>query len=309
MIMKNTQLVNLNHLGLIQIEGIECRKFLQGQLTCDTQTLSSEHFTHGAHCTPKGRMIANFDAFALKTEAIVLRAPAEVLPALLASLKKYIVFSKATIADISAEYTLVGVQGESIDSVLQELQLNLAEKQSAITNDIIFHRLDRTRLECWIPTSCKVPEALQKLQAADTTKHWQARDIELGRGWVQQETIEEFLPQMLNLQTDAIQGINFKKGCYTGQEIVARTHYKGKLKRHMYRFRCSAPSSLNAGANLYQVDRTQPAGQVINSVYIDGHCELLALAPAVQSDSGTDLLVTENSEKLERIELPYAITT
>lgn len=308
--MKNTQRVTLDYFGLLKVEGVDSRKFLQGQITCDAQSFNNHSLMHGAHCTAKGRMIANFDAFALNTDTIVLRAPIDVLPGLLASLKKYIVFSKAEIKDVSEEYQLLGIYGDSLENLLAQLELNFSlERSSLMVDELIFHRLDEQRLECWLPVNSPLPGPIEKLSISENCAFWQTRDIEIGKGWVRHETVEEFLPQMLNLQADTINGISFKKGCYTGQEIIARMHYKGKLKRQMFRFKCATLSPLTPGTNLFQAGQPQPIGEVVNSVIKDGSCELLAVTLTDLTENENCTLQTENSEKLERINLPYAITT
>ena len=308
----NRHLVTLDHLGILRLEGTESKKFLQGQVTCDTTLFDANHLTHGAHCTAKGRMIANFDAVALSETCILLRAPAGVVPALLASLKKYIVFAKAEIEDTSSQYRLFGIESSQIESVLEEAQLSqLSNGACTVIDGNIYARLDHTRLECWIPATNPLPEFLSSTTESITSQSWQAEEIKLGRGWVEQETIEEFLPQMLNLQTQAINGISFKKGCYTGQEIIARMHYKGKSKRQMYRFNLPSDTisekQVTPGTPLFNLGNPQPIGNVVNSALIDSHYELLATvtSDAVAADNiSLDAVIPK---KLKHIPLPYAI--
>ncbi|MBR9911681.1 MAG: folate-binding protein YgfZ [Gammaproteobacteria bacterium] len=307
-------LSELTQLGLLEIKGSDCRKFLQGQVTCDTNQLTDQRLLHGSHCTPKGRMVANFEALAPDGERILLRLNASALPALLASLKKYIVFAKSDIRDLSAERRIIGVQGDDLASLLTALDLTQLGQSgqgasTVVREGITYSLIDARRLECWLDAEQDLPAALAALPRADDNRLWRARDIELGRGWVEQETVEEFLPQLLNLQCEAIAGISFKKGCYTGQEIVARMHYKGKLKRHMYHFRAATEQALTPGQPLFQLHQGQSVGAVVNAVSLAGRTELLGVVTAEAAIADNICLNPEDSEKLAQVALPYAIYT
>ena len=141
---------------------------------------------------------------------------------------------------------------------------------------------------------------------------WQLLDIQQGRGWVCASTVEEFLPQLLNLQAPAINAINFKKGCYTGQEIVARMHYKGKLKRHMYLLAADGSHPATAGADVYRKDKlrddvAQSVGTVVNAVVQDERTWLLAVITADDVDCGKLSLSQESPVTLELLQQPYSV--
>jgi folate-binding protein YgfZ len=183
---------------------------------------------------------------------------------------------------------------------------------------------DNTRIECWLHTDSPLLQQLAPNHDEIALTHWQALDIQQGQGWVCAASTDMFTPQMLNLQNPAINGISFTKGCYTGQEIVARLHYKGKLKRHMYLFEYSdaRPTTLQIGADLYshgsETTAGKKIGQVVNVATLD-----TTLEPAHRTDSTIVLLacVTDgafandevfldpqgNNKLLPQV-LPYAIT-
>ncbi len=312
--MEKPSLTPLPHLGILRIHGPDTLKFLQGQITNDIVKAPVLQWLHAAHCTPKGRMVANFDAIKTDDQSVFLRLPADAQDKLQTALGKYIVFSKAQLQDCSGDYRLLGLVGESAASWLQQ-QMGIEfdeDTNTVIDNKALYLKLDDQRIECWLPNTQDVPESWSQLQPADSAI-WQLRDIELGRGWVQQDTCEEFLPQLLNLQTPAINGINFKKGCYTGQEIVARMHYKGKLKRHMYRFsvNSSEPGAqeIVPGADLYIGDAAQSVGNVVNAVVTGDLTHFLAVLTGEVAENEIEKLhlTTMAPGKLIRKPLPYSV--
>lgn len=305
--------VSLSHLGLLQLQGPDTNKFLQGQVTNDVNRCSLEQWQHNAHCTPKGRMVANFDGVRLDEQTLLLRLPRDTQPALQASLGKYIVFSKAKLTDITDQYTLLGIQGHTAEQWLQrELGVVFAPDQTVSRHPIgVFLKLDEERIECWL-SGHTLPETFAGAELSDDVRPWQLRDIQLGRGWVRAGTVEEFLPQLLNLQTPAISAINFKKGCYTGQEIVARMHYKGKLKRHMFLLATSVPQDVAPGADVYRSDKlrdgkAQSVGTVVSAVSIAGRTWLLAVVTGDDVECGQLTLSSDGQQLLELLPQPYPL--
>ena len=306
----NAKRFQLQSLGLLAIKGADNRKFLQGQVTCDCNAINDQQLTHGAHCTPKGRMIANFDALSNHGQ-LLLRLPRSSMSAMIASLNKYIVFSKAELQDLSEEQRVIGIVADDIDTWAAQLDISLSEQQPVQQNQYgVFIRLDNRRLEYWAPEAQTLLPAISALPEEKNHQLWLREDIQAGKGWVEAATCGEFLPQALNLQVEAINGVNFKKGCYTGQEIIARTHYKGAVKKHLFRFHCSMPAELlPAGSALFRTDSDSTIGTVVNSVGDSEGCELLAVVSAQLADSGELYGDQNKTQKLKRLPLPYAITT
>jgi len=302
-------LTTLNHLGLLKIDGPDSRKFLQGQVTNDTQSINTQQLLHGAHCTPKGRMIANFDSFATGDESVYLRLYADVLPKLQQSLAKYIVFSKAALSDESGNFEVFGLQGEGAESSINALFHTQLSDDNAIayTEKVLLLRLDSTRIEIWVTQDHALPHPLQDMRpTSEFSDQWIKADIDAGKGWVCERTSEEFLPQSLNLDHPNINGINFKKGCYTGQEIIARLHYKGKSKRHMHHLTgASIEAPLNPGDPIYNGEG-KTVGHVVNSTDLNGDCELLASVN--DSDVEASSLFLDSSKLLPLRVKPMAYT-
>lgn len=238
----NTNVISiLNEKGLLEIAGPDSAKFLQGQLTCNLQEISITTSRPGAHCTHKGRMVASFRLLQRDEHSYLFSLPTQTLQALQKSLGKYIVFSKAKLRDASDDYLQIGISGASATEIVREyfgVTDTQLHRQTISENGIaICVNASTPRYLCIVPAD-RAEQIWQKLSASAylTDNHyWHWLDIRDGIGEVRAETIEEFIPQMLNLQQN--DGISFTKGCYTGQEIVARMQYRGILKKSMYRIR------------------------------------------------------------------------
>jgi tRNA-modifying protein YgfZ len=301
----------LTDFAILGIEGPESHKFLQGQATCDTAQVTLSASRLGAHCNPKGRMISNFRAFNLSEQTLGLRLHRDLLPVLQQSLAKYIVFSKAELVDFSDQYQVTGLYGDDLFTQLDSLlDIQLKENNQAATNTHgSFIRLDDNRAECWLS-----PEQVQQLKntLGDTLLEgsqddWLLSSIRAGVGEVYPQTQNEWIPQMLNYQADAINGVSFEKGCYTGQEIVARMQYLGKLKRHMYRFSCTQRPT--PGQELYSKAAKQSIGEVVMAGQVGDIIECLAAVTTAATEANDVYLDTDKTVSLDNLPLPYPLTT
>ena len=260
-------LCDLSHLGLLEISGADAVTFLQGQVTNDVTLLSGNNAHYSAYCTPKGRMLALFLAFA-HFDHIHLQLNRELLEPIMKRLKMYVMRSKVEIKDVSDEIMKFGLNGPEAVSMLaplfssiptQDYELVTLEngailKLPAIDNnqrfEIFVNQTNKTTIWNALKTNCKVVEK----------PHWNWLEIQAGIPDVTLNTQEQFVPQMLNL--DILNGINFKKGCYTGQEIVARTHYLGSVKRRTY-LASIASSDAPVEGNKVLGDTQNEVGQIV----------------------------------------------
>jgi hypothetical protein len=252
--------------AFIQVKGADAAKFLQGQVTCDMNEVSTGQMRFGAHCTHKGRMIASFMASKIDSDNYLLKTAADNVDNLLNSLKKYIVFSQAE-ATIAENYIAIGLSGSDSDSVISQYFGNLPAdlNQKVIKDGIHCHRITGgKRYEIWL-TEHQAVEFWQhcKKLASASSLTWQLEDIRTGIGKVIAATTEKFIPQAINLHE--VDGISFTKGCYTGQEIVARMKYLGKQKRHMTHFSANG-LRLNNGSNVFIQGSEKNVGEVVNCV-------------------------------------------
>lgn len=227
---QSPHLVKLHQTQLLLVKGPEASKFLQGQVTCDLRELSAPVTRIGAQCNPKGRILLSFRALQIDTETIALRIPSSMMEKAKHSLGKYIVFSKAKLHDDSG-YSLFGIYGDEAKRTAEAIFNKLpADNDGWIEKDgNILIQLAQDRFECWIKS---VDATAFEQQLGDHTvggdlNDWALLNIRAGIADIYPETIELFTPQEINYQL--VNGINFRKGCYTGQEIVARLHYRGKL--------------------------------------------------------------------------------
>lgn len=292
---------------LLLVKGPDAAKFLQGQVTCDVRELNNETTRIGAQCNPKGRILLTFRALQMDSETIALRIPRSMFDKAQQSLGKYIVFSKAKLVNGQGEFHLFGLYGEHAQSIAEKLFQHLPTQPGDFTNNagIFVIRLDANRYECWAPSSERnnLIQQLLKIAPPGNLNDWALLDIQNGIASVCPATFELFTPQEINYQL--IEGVNFRKGCYTGQEIVARMHYRGKLKRHMYRFSISTDELPPPGAGILNSTNDQSAGHVVMvSRKTNGEAEILA---SVVDEHLDNLVLTHNRQKLKLLSLPYAI--
>lgn len=301
----STYLAALTNKQLLLVKGPDSSKFLQGQVTCDIKELSATTTRIGAQCNAKGRMLLSFRALQMDSETIALRMPTDMIESAQTTLGKYIVFSKAKL-QVASDYAVFGLYGAGAAALAATFFPELPiENDGWTTNEGSYLiQLDSDRFECWIANT--TIERFQKLIAAQTQnatqQDWQLLDIAAGIADIQPNTFELFTPQELNYQL--INGINFRKGCYTGQEIVARLHYRGKLKRHMYRFETTTTDTAISGAAVINGSTQQQVGQVVIAATKQNKTELLISL----LDEHLNQIQLENSpEKLTLLTLPYAI--
>ncbi|PRW91704.1 folate-binding protein YgfZ [Pseudomonas simiae] len=296
----------LSHEGVLAVRGADAAKFLQGQLTCNLNYLSDTQASLGARCTQKGRMQSSFRIL-LQGDGVVLAMATELLEPQLADLKKYAVFSKSKLTDESAAWVRFGLM--NAEPALTSLGLELpAETDSVVRNDtLIAIRVSPDRAELWVPA--EQADAVRNQLAATLEQtdlnEWLLGQIRAGIGQVMPQTRELFIPQMLNLQ--AVGGVSFKKGCYTGQEIVARMQYLGKLKRRLYRLSFDAPEMPEPGTPLFSPSHTSAIGEVVIAAKTDQTVELLAVLQAEAADSGDVHVGTPEGPRLHLLDLPYTL--
>ena len=296
----------LSHEGILAVRGSDAGKFLQGQLTCNINYLSEEHASLGARCMVKGRMQSSFRIFP-EGNGYLLAMASELLDAQLADLKKYAVFSKAILTDESAAWARFGLaQG---DAALEALGLATpTEAGTTVRHDgLIAIAVSTGRVELWAPVA--QADTVRQTLAAHLTEgclnDWLLGQIRAGIGQVMGPTRELFIPQMINLQ--AVDGVSFKKGCYTGQEIVARMQYLGKLKRRQYRLALAQHDVPAPGAEIFSPTHGSSVGEVVIAARADDGCELLAVLSAEAVADDNLHLGSLEGPCLTLLDLPYEL--
>ncbi|AZC35862.1 YgfZ/GcvT domain-containing protein [Pseudomonas chlororaphis] len=297
---------SLSHEGVLAVRGPDASKFLQGQLTCNLNYLSDSQSSLGARCTQKGRMQSSFRIL-LEGDGCLLAMATELLEPQLADLKKYAVFSKAKLSDESALWARFGLGNAA--AVLAGLGLQLPPEDGAVArNDgLIAIRVSAERAELWAPADQAgvLREKLSAQLPEGDLNQWLLGQIRAGIGQVMPATRELFIPQMLNLQ--AIGGVSFKKGCYTGQEIVARMQYLGKLKRRLYRLALNVEELPEPGTPLFSPTHGSSIGEVVIAARAEQNIELLAVLQAEAAEDGNLHLGALEGPGLQLLDLPYQL--
>jgi tRNA-modifying protein YgfZ len=296
----------LSHEGLLAVRGPDASKLLQGQLTCNLNYLDEHSASLGARCTPKGRMLSSFRILQ-QGEGYLLAMAAELLAEQLAELQKYAVFSKSKLTDESAAWQRFGLQGG--DAALASLGLVLPANSDSIARhaELIAVRLSDGRSELWVPSAAAESTLAQlKTQLPQAPlNNWLLAQVRAGIGQVFGASREAFIPQMINLQ--ALGGVSFKKGCYTGQEIVARMQYLGKLKRRLHRLSLADTVIPAVGTSIFSPIHASSVGEVVLAAHSENGVELLAV---LQEDAFTDgrlHLASLEGGALQPLELPYRL--
>lgn len=225
----------LSNLGLIKIQGNDVKKFLQGQLTCDVEAITTENSSMGAHCNPQGRIISLFYLF-LFDENYYLLMQSSMIPVAMSALKKYAVFFKVELSDASHEFMILGCHDINPLSTQHVARIPVASDSSRFMLAGTAAAMKMIKEQITEPSHLASPDA------------WTCLDIHDGIPAIYPETSAKFLPHELNL--DKLNAISFDKGCYTGQEIIARMHYRGKLKNRMYITDVSSASIPQRGTEL-----------------------------------------------------------
>jgi len=296
--------VQLDHQGLLAIRGEDAAKFLQGYVTCDVDKVTPGVWQMGAFCNLQGRMLSSFLIVNTGSEYL-LKMDRELVATTHDFLRKYLIFFKAETADVSSDYRLTGIAGPAAKRIIESLFSSCpSAEQPHCSHDgaelILLHQ-DSERFELWISgqQEAELKQALPVV--SDNADRWTWFDIQQGIGWVSPETSEKFVPQMMNFQL--IDAIDFDKGCYLGQEIVARMEYRGQLKRQMYRGLVSAEEKPPAGA-VVNNQAGSSAGSIVSAVAMDEGYELLAV---LQQGDDSQLFFLDSGQQISLLPLPYAI--
>lgn len=236
-----TLVIPLAHLALIEAAGADAAAFLQGQLSNDVRKLGATRAQLSSCNSPKGRMLAVLHLLR-RDEVFVLELHRSLLESILKRLKMFVLRSKVTLAEMSG-HALYGLAGPEAAPVLADLGLPApaAALDCAWSGDVcVTRRIGQTpRYTLLAPRATDLAQRLAERAQAGTVEDWTHLEIEAGVPTVYPETQDHFVAQMCNL--DTLGGISFDKGCYTGQEVIARVHYRGAVKRHMGLQRLEGP--------------------------------------------------------------------
>ena len=303
----------LNSWDLISVKGEDRVAFLQGQLTCDVANLKVGQQTLAAQCNPQGKAWSIFRVIVLE-DRILLTQPSSVTAKQLPELQKYAAFSKVEISK-ETEYQALGLAGcKSADYIAKNVDTAATHDQSRLLEDnkgvVIKQPYPSLRYLVILKNenASNLIEELKDQASVFDDSLWNAMNIASGIGFLEQQTSGLFIPQMLNLQ--ALNGISFSKGCYIGQEIIARAKYRGANKRALFILTGHASEAPKAGQNVQVLlnNNWKRTGTVISACqYGDGHIEVLAVLPKDSSSSDVYQIQDIEGSTLYYAPLPYKI--
>jgi len=295
---------HLPALGLLSCEGDDARAFLHAQLTSNIEALGAQEARLAGWCSAKGRLLATFLVLPVE-RGFLLQLSRDLAPAIAKRLAMFVLRAKVKVADASDAWTQIGLWGSGAPGRLEALGLPVPAEPLACVDSggILVMRVADERFLLLSPSgvSARLTEGVP--DAGEDA--WFLQDIRDGYPRVVLATQEQFVPQMVNLER--LGAVDFHKGCYPGQEIVARTQYRGVLKRRMVRARTAAAAS--AGDELFADEPAgQPAGIVVNAAPSpEGGAELLAVIPISTLEAGGPVrLRSPDGPALEPLPLPYA---
>lgn len=307
-------LADLSYLGVIRIQGEDAIGFLQGQTTNDIRKIDAAKGQLNGYCSPKGRLLASFMLLQRDSDLYMILDRA-LLEATLKRLRMYVLMSKVEMTDVSEEMAVCGLAGPKAEQIFTHAVTNIGDEDYASVQK---DTLSAMRLPGQTPRFLLLSDAATMIEYWNTLStqaqavghdNWKLTDIRAAIPSIHPETVEAFVPQMVNLQ--AIEGVSFKKGCYPGQEIVARMQYLGKLKRRMYRATVKADAAPRPGDEIFSAGSSsgQGAGKLVDAQRSpDGEdFEILAVIEIASAEQHDLHLGSLDGPKLQLIDLPYPL--
>lgn len=305
-------LTALPDIGVIRVTGEDSQSFLQGQLCNDLRSLERGAHQLNGYCQPKGRLLALFRVQACDNGYLLI-CPKNTIAPTLQRLRMFVLRAKVMLEDVSEQWRVLGGSGAALESALAEaattpmantsgsghvdehwqaLCLSLPTGQNRRWLLLLQDNELSTQLKMWQSQNIEWVNA----------SHWQAAEIAAGLPQVTAETREAFIPQMMNLHL--VDGLSFSKGCYPGQEIVARSQYLGQLKRRMSRYRVATEAPISAGSDI--VLDGDKVGTVVSAAPDDAPFWQLLAVMKTSAEAADALHLGERVDApLERLPLPY----
>jgi len=306
-------LCDLTHLGFISAIGEEAESFLQNQLSNDIKKVSETRSQLSAYCTAKGRALSLFRSFKRDSD-FYLQLPLERLDATLKRLRMFVLRTKVTLDDASDKLVAFGIAAPDAQAHLANFLPSIPQddNECAINKDLLVCKIPGTPSRYMLIAETAIAINAWKQLASNlklcSNTDWRYLDIQAGQPQIYEANAEAFVPQMLNLHS--LDGISFQKGCYPGQEVVARMYYLGKLKRRMYLAHVDAKEQPMIGNSIFtEGDTSQDGvGKVVDSqANPNGGFELLAVLQVASTEQGSLHLGDASGPQLELREVPYKV--
>ena len=298
----------LPHLGVIRAAGADAASFLHNQLTNDVLLMKDGQCRLAAYCNAKGRMQASFVLYKRSAEELLLIGRQDLLAQTVKRLSMFVLRAKVKLSDATADFQLLGLAGDALLATLgsaatsplapwQRIALNVGEQTADVLT--LYPALNQPRALWIAPNGIAAPTG-----PALSAQQWQVGEVMSGIAWVEQATFEAFVPQMLNYES--VDGVNFKKGCYPGQEVVARSQFRGTLKRRAFIAQSAMP--MTAGQEVFSsLDATQPCGLVAQAAS-DGASHVAVLELQLSATENSSLhFGAADGPVIDLLPLPYAL--
>ena len=309
-------IVNLPNTGIIKIEGADAQTFLHNQFTNDLRMVNEQSSQLSSYCSPKGRILALFRIFK-HDDVYYMTMPKAIVEPTIKRLRMFVLMSKVKLTDVSNEMGHLGLSGPASAEKLKTVVRDVPNDMDGVCHhdDIILIHTPgpQPRFDLFAPKEklATLHQALAGHASEADANSWELLDIHAAIPAIHPQNIEAFVPQMVNLQ--AIKALNFKKGCYPGQEIVARMQYLGKLKRRMYLIHVDTTTTPQPGAALLGPNNEQgeehKAGTVVTAqLNPQGGCDLLAVIEIEAAENQTLHLESANGPAITLLSLPYPLT-
>ena len=297
-------LMPLPHLALIEASGADAAAFLHAQFSNDVQGLTPDRSLLAGYCNAKGRLYA-LPRVWRSGDSWRLCLPAEVADTVSKRLRMFVLRSQVSLG-LREDMTLLGLAGDGAADCLRQAGLLVPDEIDGVSTQgetsVVRWPAPVPRFQICVPDAA-APQLWAALSACAQPAQaaaWRLLDIDAGLPAIYAPTLEAFVPQMVNLEL--IGGVSFRKGCYPGQEIVARMHYLGKPSRRMYLWQTGARAPLPGTPVLDETGRE--AGTVVDAQQAPDGARLLAV---LQRSSRTAALCLPDGQRLESLELPYAV--
>ena len=312
-VLEENFICDADEIGVILVSGADAGEFLQNQLSNDIALIDEQHWQLSSLSTPKGRLLGIFRVLQVANGYLLL-TPRSMVPTLLEQLFRYIVGARVQLADASdyfARFALVSdVAAVRDDAALPAGEHGVKQDDKVLALALEAFGEQRRFLVMSLDPDAAV--ALWQRFAARLSSagfaSWRLAEIRCGVPSVLPQTSGEFVPQMANLA--ALGAISFKKGCYPGQEIVARTQYLGKLKRRMFMAEAETATLPQPGDDLVVEgnDSADGSGKLVDAAFgADGRCHCLYIARIERAESGSLRLLEQPGVRLRNVELPYSL--
>jgi len=299
----------LDYQSAFKIVGPDSQSFLQGQLSCDMKEVSSQGSRLAAHCNPKGSMLSLMRVVKVNSDSFLIKTNNDNFQNTIDNLNKYMMFSKAEAVNVSHHWLGFGLDGDKAETFIfsqyqQKCPVNINE--TVTTDNVIVVKISATRYEVWLD----ITQAQQWLNDTEIckkikpSKYWLKQDVKGAIPDIHPQNSSQFIPQMCNLQ--ALQGVSFNKGCYTGQEVITRLHFRGKLTKYLISAKIKRDQLQNDVAindSVHSIEHNN-VGKVLQSVEVEG---MVYLQIIVNYKYSKEPLYFDNNIAIQALPQPYEL--